>query len=121
MIDLKGNHEYFSHKYKVSNKIYKHLELLGNKFLEFKIDKEFFKKKLKNNLYNVGLRNFKILFCLYLLDKNKISAKEISSFQGIDKISIPKFPFDGKFLLKKGIQEGKKIGTILREAEKNLG
>ena len=118
LIDLKGNHEYFSHKYKVSNKIYKHLELLGNKFLEVQTDKEFFKKKLKNNLYNLGLRNFKTLFCLYLLDKKKISAKEISSFQGIDKISIPKFPFDGKFLLKKGIQEGKKIGTILRDAEK---
>ena len=28
-----------------------------------------------------------------------------------------KFPFDGKFLIKKGIQEGKKIGIILKEAE----
>ncbi|MDC3152486.1 hypothetical protein OA496_01915, partial [Pelagibacteraceae bacterium] len=35
------------------------------------------------------------------------------------KISIPKFPFDGKFLIKKGIQEGKKIGKILKEAEIN--
>ena len=42
----------------------------------------------------------------------------MSFFQFIDKISIPKFPFDGKFLLKKGIQEGKKIGIILKEAEK---
>ena len=40
-------------------------------------------------------------------------------FQTIEKISIPKFPFDGKFLLKKGILEGKKIGLILKEAEKN--
>ena len=44
--------------------------------------------------------------------------KEISFFQVIDKISVPKFPFDGKFLIKKGVQEGKKIGVILKEGEK---
>ena len=44
--------------------------------------------------------------------------KDIDFFRDIEKISIPKFPFDGKFLLKKGIQEGKKIGIILKEAEK---
>ena len=46
----------------------------------------------------------------YKLDK--------SSFKSLDKISIPEFPFDGKFLIKRGIQEGKKIGTILSEAKK---
>ena len=39
-------------------------------------------------------------------------------FQIIEKTPIPKFPFDGKFLLKRGIQEGKKIGFILKKAEK---
>ena len=69
-------------------------------------------------MYNIGTTNIKILFCLYLLDKRKIFSKDASFFQFIDKISIPKFPYDGKFLLKKGIQEGKKIGIILKEAEK---
>ena len=36
----------------------------------------------------------------------------------IEKISVPKFPFNGKSLLKKGVQEGKIIGLILKEAEK---
>ena len=66
----------------------------------------------------MGLKNLKILFTLNLLNKKKISNKEISIYKVIDKISIPKFPFDGKFLLKKGVQEGKKIGIILNEAEK---
>jgi len=118
LVDLKENHEYFSHKYKVSNKIYDNLKLLGYHFKNLKNDREFFKNNLKNNLYNIGLENLKILFCIYLLDKKKIMTKEISTFQAIDKISIPKFPFDGKFLLKRGIQEGKKIGIILTEAEK---
>ena len=44
--------------------------------------------------------------------------KDINFFRDIEKISIPKFPFDGKYLLKRGVQEGKKIGIILKEAEK---
>ena len=118
LIDLKDNHEYFCHKYKVSNKTRDNLKLLGSKFKELQTDKEFFKKNLKNNAYNMGLSNLKILFTLNLLNKKKISNKEISIYKVIDKISIPKFPFDGKFLLKKGVQEGKKIGIILNEAEK---
>ena len=118
LIDLKENHEYFSHKYKVSNKIHNNLKLLGNKFKESKVNQDFFKKNLKNNLYSVGAQNLKILLCLNVLEKKKISMKELSFFQVIDKISVPKFPFDGKFLIKKGVQEGKKIGVILKEGEK---
>ena len=119
LIDSKNNHGYFSHKYKLPNKIYDNLDLLGNKFKDCKNDKEFFKKKLRGNLYTLGTKNLKILYCLYLLDKKKFLIKEMEFFQTIEKISIPKFPFDGKFLLKKGILEGKKIGLILKEAEKN--
>ncbi len=118
LIDLKNNHEYFSHKYNISKKIHENLALLGDEYKELRNDKDFFKKDLKNNLYRVGLKNMKILFCLNLLDKKKISIKEINFFEILEKISIPKFPFDGKFLIKKGIQEGKKIGIILKEAEK---
>ena len=57
----------------------------------------------------MGLKNLKILFCLNLLDKKKISNKEISIYKVIEKISIPKFPFDGKFLLKKVFKREKKL------------
>ena len=120
LVDLKGNHEYFCHKYKVSNKIRDHLNLIGSYFKDSKIDKEFFKKRLKSNLYNIGIDNFKILFCLNLLDKKTILAKDNDFFKAIDKISIPQFPFDGKFLIKRGIQEGKKNGAILKR-RKNFG
>ena len=56
LIDLKDNHEYFCHKYKVSNKTRDNLKLLGSKFKELQTDKEFFKKNLKNNAYNMGLK-----------------------------------------------------------------
>ena len=60
----------------------------------------------------------KVLLCLYLLDKKKFSEQEIDLFKTIENISIPKFPYDGKLLLNRGFKEGKKIGTILSEAEK---
>ncbi len=118
LVDFQGNHEYFSHKYKVSNKIRENLILIGNKFKEFKNSNDFFNKKLIENLYYVGAENLKILYSISLLDKKKITKKDVIFFQNIKKITVPKFPFDGKFLIKKGIQEGKKIGIILKEAEK---
>ncbi len=118
LIDLKENQEYFSHKYKVSNKIRDNLLSLGKEFRNLKTDKEYFKKRLKNNLYKIGLKNLKILYCLNLLDKKIIAKNEIIFFDTLKKTSIPEFPFDGKFLIKKGIQEGKNIGIILKEAEK---
>ena len=60
----------------------------------------------------------KVLLCLYLLDKKKFSEQEIDLFKTIENITIPKFPYDGKLLLNRGFKEGKKIGTILSEAEK---
>ena len=116
-MDLQGNHEYFSHKYKVSKKIRENLNLIGNKFKDFKSSKDFFNKRLKENLYYVGVENLKILYSISLLDKKKIVEKDIAFLKNIKKITVPKFPFDGKFLIKKGIQEGKKIGIILKEAE----
>ncbi len=119
LVDLKDNHEYFSHKYRISNKIHNTLTLIGNNYKQLKKDKEFFKKKLKTNLYNLGSRNLTILFCLNLLEKKRVNIKkEISFFQELEKISVPNFPFDGKHLIKRGIKEGKKIGFILKEAEK---
>jgi len=118
LMDLKDNHEYFSHKYNVSNKICENLNLIGSKFKDLKISKDFFNKRLNENLYYIGLENLKILYCLNLLEKKKITDKDITFFKDIKKIKIPKFPFDGKFLIDKGIQEGKKIGIILKEAEK---
>ncbi len=118
LVDLRDNHEYFCHKYKVPNKIRENLNLIGSKFKELKTNKDFFNKRLKENLYYIGIENLKILYCINLLDKKKITKNDIIFLRDIHKITVPKFPFDGKFLLKKGIQEGKKIGVILKQAEK---
>ena len=50
----------------------------------------------------------------FLLDKD---LKKL--IDDIEKTTIPKFPYDGKFLIDKGFSEGKKIGLILKKLEKN--
>jgi|TARA_B100001093_G_scaffold519160_1_gene606886 poly(A) polymerase len=118
LIDSKNNHEYFLHKYKSSKSINERLFLIGDNYKECKKDKEFFKKRLKINLYHLGKENIKILYCIYILEKNKISLNDSDFFNVISKISIPEFPYDGKYLINKGFKEGKKIGKILNQAEK---
>ena len=118
LINDKNNHEYFSHKYNVSKNISKSLSDLYNIFKEGKNDKEFFKRKLRINLYNYGKENLKKIYLLNLLDKKKIHSKELLFINELDKISIPNFPYDGNYLISKGVKEGKKVGLILHEAEK---
>ena len=36
----------------------------------------------------------------------------------VDKIEIPNFPFNGQYLKKQGLAEGKEIGYALKELEK---
>ncbi len=118
LIDSKKSHEYFIHKYNTSNKINEILKLINKNYENLNKDKDFFKKNLKRNIFKVGVDNMKVLLCLYLLDKKKFSEQEIDLFKTIENITIPKFPYDGKLLLNRGFKEGKKIGTILSEAEK---
>ena len=54
---------------------------------------------------------------LFLIDK-KITLQKYSKIkQNIDKIFIPKFPYDGKYLITQGLSEGKKIGHVLEKLE----
>ena len=36
----------------------------------------------------------------------------------INKMKIPNFPFNGKYLIDQGLEDGKKIGFALQELEK---
>ena len=60
-------------------------------------------------------------FALFVFLENKRwGYKELRDLNvNIDKTSIPEFPYDGKYLIKKGIIEGKKVGLALKELENN--
>ncbi|MDB9760936.1 CCA tRNA nucleotidyltransferase [Pelagibacteraceae bacterium] len=119
LIDDKDNFEYFCHKYKVSNKLKKDLSFIASNYIKFKEEKNFLKKDLRKNIYKIGKTNIKKLITfLYCVEKNfsiNFLKKIISD---IEKIEMPDFPFNGKYVMKQGIEDGKKIGFVLKVLEK---
>ena len=119
LVDEKDNFEYFCHKYKVSNKLKKELSFIASNYLKFKKEKNFFKKDLKKNIYRYEKKNIiKLIEFIYCAEK-KISINILKKIRSdIDKIEIPNFPFNGKYVMDRGIEDGKKIGFALKEMEK---
>ena len=120
LLDETNNHEYFCHKYKVSNHIQDYLDNLHKNLKEHKISKNYFKKDLKKNIYFTGKNEIKDLAILIFFINKNLTYKDLKKLiYDIEKTPIPKFPYDGKFLIDKGFSEGKKIGSILKKLEKN--
>jgi len=119
LIDDSNNHEYFSHKYKISNKIKEKLSLMARSYKDYKTDKNYLKSNLTKNIYLIGKDNIQHLIIFLFLESEKMTEQNFLSYsQNIKDVVIPKFPFNGTYLLSVGITEGKKIGLALKELEK---
>ncbi len=119
LVDDKDNYDYFCHKYRVSNNLKKNLGFVANNYAQSKEEKNFFKKNLKKNIYNHGKKNIKLLINFIYYAEPKFSLKLLNNLLiEVDKVEIPKFPFNGKYLKKQGLTEGREIGFVLKELEK---
>ncbi|MBL6857515.1 MAG: CCA tRNA nucleotidyltransferase [Pelagibacteraceae bacterium] len=119
LIDEKDNFEYFCHKYRVSNNLKSFLNLIAKNYNKYKEEKNFLKKDLKKNIYNCGKKNIKSLIKFIYCSESKFSEKLlVNLLDEVDKIKIPNFPFNGQYLKEKGLTEGKEIGFVLKELEK---
>ena len=119
LVDESDNYEYFCHKYKTSNYIKETLSAFAHNFKEYKFSKDYFKKNLKKNIYFLGKEKMKNFALFVFLENKKWSYNELKKINTfIERMSIPKFPYDGNFLIKNGLSEGKKIGFVLKEIEK---
>ena len=118
LIDQSSNHEYFCHKYKTSNLMKNKLNLIAKYFFTACEDKSFFEQNIKANTYFLG-KNFLINLIIILYFSNKIKYQVVlKKIDEIKRLKIPKFNYDGKYLLKKGFKEGKNLGIILEKLEK---
>ena len=118
LIDDKKNHEYFLHKYKVSNDLREKLNLFEDNFQNFIKNKKFFQKDLKKNIFYFGKQHLEGLNKINFFINNKMKFNDYLDISNlIKKISIPKFTIDGNYLKNKGVGEGKIIGKILRSLE----
>ena len=119
LVDTTDNHQYFCHKYKVSNKLKKDLRFVAENYIKFKEEKNYLKKDLKKNIYNLGKSNIKKLLGFIYCAESKFSLKLLNKIiEEINKEYIPSFPFNGQYLMDQGLLDGKKIGYALKVLEK---
>ena len=119
LVGEKDNYDYFCHKYRVSNNLKKDLGFVANNYAAYKVEKSYFKKDLKKNIYNYGKKNIKLLIKFIYYAEPKFSAKSLNNLLNeVDKVEIPKFPYNGKYLKQLGLTEGREIGFVLKELEK---
>ena len=119
LIDEKDNFEYFCHKYNISKKLKKYLSFIANNYIKFKEEKKYLKQDLKKNIYKLGKTNIKKLTTfIYCAEKNFSFFLLRKIFNDIDNMKIPDFPYNGKYVIDQGLENGKKIGVALKELEK---
>ena len=119
LIDEKDNHEYFLHKYKVSNNLNEALEKFSKNLKKINVDKNFFEKNLIKNLYLNGKKHLIALNLINYSINSKVKLNDFNkNLKKILKMKVPLFPIDGKFLKQKGIQEGQFLGDVLKTLEK---
>jgi len=118
LIDESNSHEYFLHKYNVSNDLRKNLNLTAKNFINLQSNKKFFLKDLKKNIYFFGRKHLTALNALYFSNNKKAKLKDyLDILSNIKKLNIPKFSFDGNYLKAKGMKEGALMGKTLEIVE----
>ena len=119
LIDEKDSHEYFGHKYNLSNNIKDNINLLAKNFRILKENKNFFVKDLEKNIYlhdknqliNLNILNFAL--------NTKVKFKDFSeTLKRILKSKTHRFTIDGQYLMENGMQQGLLIGTVLKAIER---
>ena len=118
LIDEKNNHEYFSHKYNISNDIKENLNSLAKNLKLIKANKDFFNEDLEKNIY---LNDKNCLINLNILNyviNEKYKLKDFSeNLEKILKSKIRHFPIDGKYLMNNGMKQGTQMGKALKQIE----
>ena len=119
LIDEKNNHEYFAHKYNISNYIKESLNMFAKNLKLIERNKDFFKKDLEKNIYfndknhliNLNILNYVINYKFKIEDFKWTLKKILQSKK-------QKLPVDGKYLMDNGVKQGIQVGKLLEKIEK---
>ena len=118
LIDKDSNHEYFCHKYNVSNDIKDDLNLFAKNLKLLQSNKDFFTKDIEKHIYLNDKSHLINLNILNFASNSKYSFKNFSeAMKNILKSKAHKFDIDGKYLMNKGMREGVLLGKVLRKIE----
>ena len=118
LIDDNNSHEYFGHKYSISNDIKDNLNMIAKNLELIKRNKDFFKKDLEKNIYLYNKDHLIHLNVLNFVINTKIKIQDFQkNLKRILKSKIHKLSFDGNYLMKNGLQQGVLIGKVLKKIE----
>ena len=118
LIDKKNNHEYFAHKYNISNEIKEKLNLFAKDLKLIKENKNFFDKDLEKNIYLSSKNHLINLNILNFVNNSKFTLKDFSEIlKNILQSKVQFFPIDGKYLMQNGMKEGYELGRVLKIIE----
>ncbi len=119
LVDEKENHEYFFHKYGISNDIKNNLNLFAKNLRLLKKDENFFNKNLEKNIYLYGKEHLTVLNILSYLSNIKSNLQSFTKIHSkIFRAKIHNFTFNGEYLLKNGMKEGLAVGRVLKIIER---
>jgi tRNA nucleotidyltransferase/poly(A) polymerase len=118
LIDDKNSHEYFGHKYNISNNIKEELNFFARKLKIIEENKDFFNKDLEKNIYLYDKKYLINLNILNFVINAKVKLDDfLIIFKKILKSKTHKFTIDGKYLMKNGMQQGALMGKVLKKIE----
>ena len=106
LIDEKNSHEYFGHKYNVSNNLKDKLNLLAKNFRLLKENKDFFNTDLEKNIYLNDKNHLIMLNILNFVINTKYKFKRFfRKFKKNIKSKTYKFNIDGEYLIENGMSK----------------
>ncbi len=118
LIDKDSNHEYFCHKYNVSNDIKNDLNLLAKNLKLLQYNKDFFTKDIEKHIYLNDKSHLLNLNILNFTLNTKYNLKNFyEAMKNILKSKTHKFDIDGRYLIERGMREGVLLGKVLEKIE----
>ena len=118
LIDEKDNHEYFAHKYNISNNLKEKLNFFAKNLKLIRENKDFYNNNLEKNIYVNGknsLINLNILN--FVINTNYKFEDFAETLTRILQSKYRTFPIDGKYLIENGMREGTTLGKVLKKIE----
>ena len=118
LLDEKNSHEYFCHKYNVSNLTKDSLNLFAKNLKIIRENKAYFNKDLEKNIYLNNKNHLIKLNILNFVLNNKLKIKDFSSIlKSILKSKTHKLSIDGKYLMENGMPQSALIGKVIKKVE----
>ena len=118
ILDQTNNHEYFCHKYKMSNSIKNRFKYISINFENLGRKKFFSEENLKKLIYLSNKSSVGDLLLFSICANKKIKTLSIEKLINyVSECEIPKFPISGDYLKKYGYEAGEVLGKKLKSLE----